>query len=290
MYIRDILNKKGISFEVFPPKSDADYSTVSKAVDTLAKMKADFMSVTYGAGGGIRKSTVKIASEIQDNNGVAALAHLTCVSSTKDEIIAVLNAMKEAKIENILALRGDIPVGSDFPNPGHFKYASDLITEIKKHGDFCIGGACYPEGHIECESKEKDLDNLKIKVSCGAEYLISQLFFDNNLFYDFLEKLAQKGINVPVLPGIMPVTSVKQIKRMCDLSGSSIPKKLDDILKKHQDDKEAITKAGIEYAVRQIDDLFENGVNHIHLYTMNNPYIAEKILKDSKNLHEIKLN
>ena len=210
--IRDILKDQTpqVSFEIFPPKTDAGYDSVLSAAEKIAALKPSFISVTYGAGGGTSKNTVSIASHIKDDFGVTSLAHLTCVSSTREEVHQVIDKLKEKKIDNILALRGDIPKDNAFPLPNQYRYACELIEDIKQQGDFCIGAACYPEGHVETEHKKDDISNLKTKVDCGVDFLTTQMFFDNNIFYNFLYRIREKGILVPVLPGIMPITNKKQ--------------------------------------------------------------------------------
>ena len=282
MKIIDILSqdKVTLSFEVFPPKTSDSYESVAKATEEIAALRPDFMSVTYGAGGSTSKRTVEIASKIQDTYGIPAMAHLTCVSSTKEEVVTMLDRIEENHIENILALRGDIPQDMDFPSPRHYRYACELIQDIRSQkGDrFCIGGACYPEGHVECEHKEDDIDYLKQKVESGCDFLTTQMFFDNNVFYNFLYRIMAKGIQVPVVAGVMPVTNSRQIKRSCELSGTTLPPRFKAIADTFSDKPLAMKQAGIAYATEQIIDLLSNGVNHIHLYTMNNPEIAAKIM------------
>ncbi len=286
MKIRDILKSEEphISFEVFPPKTDAGYESVLNATRKIASLKPSFISVTYGAGGGTSKNTVSIASQIEADFGVTSLAHLTCVSSTKEEVHRVIDQLMEKKVENILALRGDIPAESEFPLPSHYRYASELIEDIRKQGDFCIGAACYPEGHVETEHKKDDIRNLKHKVDCGVDFLTSQMFFDNNILYNFLYRIREKGITVPVLPGIMPVTNKKQIARIGGLSGTILPERFRAIVDRFGDNPAAMQQAGIAYATEQIIDLIANGVNHIHVYSMNKPEVAEAIMR---NLSEI---
>ena len=286
MKIRDILKNEmpHISFEVFPPKTDAGYESVLNATKKIAALKPSFISVTYGAGGGTSKNTVSIATQIKDDFGVTSLAHLTCVSSTKEEVYRVIDQLKENQIENVLALRGDIPAGSEFPLSTHYHYASELIEDIRKQGDFCIGAACYPEGHVETEHKKDDIRNLKHKVDCGVDFLTTQMFFDNNILYNFLYRIREKGITVPVLPGIMPVTNKKQIKRIGGLSGTVLPERFRAIVDRFGDNPDAMRQAGIAYATDQIIDLIANGVNHIHVYSMNKPEVAGAIMK---NLSEI---
>ena len=286
MKIKDRLTdgKVHISFEVFPPKTDAKFESVQKAVDEIAKLAPSFISVTYGAGGGTSKNTVKIASHIQNDLGVDSIAHLTCVSSTKEEVRHRVQEMKENGIQNILALRGDIPAESQFPIPNQYKYAYELIEDIKSQGDFCIGAACYPEGHVECEHKEDDIAHLKQKVDCGVDFLTTQMFFDNAVFYNFLYRIREKGITIPVLPGIMPVTSGKQIARSCQLSGAVLPSRFRAIVDRFGDNPKAMQQAGIAYATDQIIDLIANGIQNIHVYSMNKPEVATAIMS---NLSEI---
>lgn len=286
MKIRDILKREEphISFEVFPPKTDAGYDSVLTATKAIAALRPSFISVTYGAGGGTSKNTVSIAAQIKDDFGVTSLAHLTCVSSTKEEVHRVIGQLKKNQIENILALRGDIPAQSKFPLPSNYRYASELIEDIRRQGDFCIGAACYPEGHVETEHKKDDIRNLKHKVECGVDFLTTQMFFDNNILYNFLYRIREKGITVPVLPGIMPVTNKKQIARIGGLSGTVLPERFRAIVDRFGDNPAAMQQAGIAYATDQIIDLIANGVNHIHVYSMNKPEVAEAIMR---NLSEI---
>ena len=282
MKIKDLLQNKKVTFscEIFPPKAGADMSRMDEIIRDIAALHPDFISVTYGAGGSTSKRTVEIASKIQDTYGIPAMAHLTCVSSTKEEVVTMLDRIEENHIENILALRGDIPQDMDFPSPRHYRYACELIQDIRSpKGDrFCIGGACYPEGHVECEHKEDDIDYLKQKVESGCDFLTTQMFFDNNVFYNFLYRIMAKGIQVPVVAGVMPVTNSRQIKRSCELSGTTLPPRFKAIADTFSDKPLAMKQAGIAYATEQIIDLLSNGVNHIHLYTMNNPEIAAKIM------------
>ena len=286
MKIKDRLTdgKVHISFEVFPPKTDAKFESVQSAVDEIAKLAPSFISVTYGAGGGTSKNTVKIASHIQNDLGVDSIAHLTCVSSTKEEVRQRVQEMRESGIQNILALRGDIPAESEFPIPNQYNYAYELIEDIKSQGDFCIGAACYPEGHVECEHKEDDIAHLKQKVDCGVDFLTTQMFFDNSVFYNFLYRIREKGITVPVLPGIMPVTNGKQIARSCHLSGAVLPSRFRAIVDRFGDNPKAMQQAGIAYATDQIIDLIANGIQNIHVYSMNKPEVATAIMS---NLSEI---
>lgn len=289
MKIRDILKneKPHISFEVFPPKTDAGYESVLAATEKIAALRPSFISVTYGAGGGTSKNTVSIASHIKDDFGVTSLAHLTCVSSTKDEVHKVIEQLKEKGIENILALRGDIPAESEFPLPNHYRYASELIEDIRRQGDFCIGAACYPEGHVETEHKKDDIRNLKHKVDCGVDFLTTQMFFDNNILYNFLYRIREKGITIPVLPGIMPVTNKKQIARIGGMSGTALPERFRAIVDRFGDNQGAMQQAGIAYATDQIIDLIANGVNHIHVYSMNKPEVAGAIMDNLSEILEL---
>lgn len=277
-------NKVHISFEVFPPKTDAGYESVKRAVDEIAVLKPSFISVTYGAGGGTSKNTVKIASHIKNELGVPSIAHLTCMSSTKEEVRNVIEQMKASGIENILALRGDRPKDLETPLPNDYHYASELIRDIKEQGDFCIGAACYPEGHVESPYKKDDILHLKEKVDCGVDFLTTQMFFDNNILYNFLYRIREKGVTVPVLPGIMPVTNKKQIARICSLSGTILPARFYAIVDKFGDNPAAMQQAGIAYATDQIIDLIANGINNIHVYSMNKPEVAVAIMS---NLSEI---
>ena len=283
MKIRDILaqGKPTLSFEVFPPKTEAAYESVEAAAKEIAKLKPSFMSVTYGAGGGTSKYTVAIASMIQDQ-GVTPLAHLTCVSSTKEKVHQVLEELKEKKIENILALRGDIP--ADGVTPKEYRYASQLIREIKESGDFCIGAACYPEGHVESANKSVDMDYLKEKVEAGCDFVTTQMFFDNSILYSYLYRIREKGITVPVIAGIMPVTHASQIKRITGMSGTYLPARFKAIVDRFGDNPAAMKQAGIAYATEQIIDLIANGVNGIHVYSMNKPDVAAKIQENIKEI------
>ena len=277
-------DKVTLSFEVFPPKTSDTYQSVERATQEIAALRPDFMSVTYGAGGGTSDYTVGIAAGIQDKYGVDVLAHLTCASSTREKVAQVVEELKAAGIENILALRGDIPEHADFPLPNQYKHASELIQDIRSKGDFCIGGACYPEGHPEAPSIQADIENLKRKIDSGCEFLVTQMFFDNNILYNFLYKLLKQGIQVPVTAGIMPVTNAGQIANIVKLSGNTVPPRFKAIVERFADKPEALRQAGIAYATDQIIDLVANGVNNIHIYTMNKPAVAGKILD---NLSEI---
>lgn len=280
MKISEIFNQKkpSLSFEVFPPKNSEAYESVKTSIEKIALLKPDFMSVTYGAGGGTSVFTSQIAADIQKKFGVCSLAHLTCISSDKAAVKKQLEVLKENGVENILALRGDIL--PDAPKNREFEHASDLIKEIKKSGDFCIGGACYPEGHPDSPTQKEDIVHLKEKVDCGLSFLTTQMFFDNNILYNFLYKIREAGITVPIVAGIMPVTHAKQIKRICELSGTVLPRRFTAIIDRFGNDEQKMTEAGIAYATDQIIDLYANGVNAVHVYSMNKPYVAEKILEN----------
>ena len=252
-----------------------------EVVQGIAELSPDFISVTYGAGGSTSKKTVEVASYIQERHHLPALAHLTCCDSTKEDIRQRLAEMKERGIENILALRGDKP--KEYV-PGPYTYAIDLIRDIKSQGDFCIGGACYPDGHVECEHKEDDIAFLKEKVEAGCDFLTTQMFFDNNVYYNFLYRVLAVGIQVPVIPGIMPVINARQVKRSAELSGTSLPPRFKAIADKFSDDPLAMEQAGIAYATEQIIDLVANGVKYIHLYTMNRPQTAAKIMENLSHI------
>lgn len=285
MYIKNIFTSKksaALSFEIFPPKKDSPIETIYKTIDGLKTLNPDFISVTYGAGGSSKDRTVEIASLIKRKYGIESLAHLTCISSTKDEIENIVTMLQENKIENVLALRGDLPQDPNFvfPTPLHYHYASDLVYQLKQKNLFSIGGACYPEGHIECSSMEKDINYLKIKVEAGVDFLITQLFFDNEKLYSFLDKIRKAGINVPVTAGIMPMLSKKQIERCLTLSKTSLPPRFTRILEKYGDDAQVLTEAGIAYATEQIIDLLAWGIDGIHIYTMNRPEIAHRIVSN----------
>ena len=286
MKISELLRngKVGISCELFPPKLGSQLGSVKEIVREMAEIKPVYMSITYGATGGTSDYTVDVANEIQNVNHIPALAHLTCVSSTKEKVHSVIEQLKEAKIENILALRGDIPKDPDFRLPNQYRYACELIADIKEQGDFCIGAACYPEGHPESETMEEDLVHLKEKVDAGADFLTTQMIFDNNIYYNFMYKALRKNITVPIIPGIMPVTNSKQIKNIISLSGNMMPPRFKAIVDRFADNPAAVRQAGIAYATEQMIDLIANGVNHIHIYTMNKPGVAGEIFD---NLSEI---
>ncbi len=268
--------KTVLSFEVFPPKKTSSIETIYNTIEQLTDLKPAYISVTYGAGGNLaNNSTCEIASAIKNKYNTEAMAHVTCVNCSKSDLETILSRFKEANIENILALRGDI--NPDIPPKTDFKYASELVTFIKEHGDFGISGACYPEVHAEAPDMITDILNLKKKADAGAETLVTQLFFDNKAFYDFRDKVRIAGINVPISAGIMPVTNKNQIERMVSMCGASLPQKFTKMIQKYEFNQEALIDAGIAYAADQIIDLMANGVEGIHLYTMNNPYVARKI-------------
>ncbi len=276
MRVKDLFGKKTVfSFEVFPPKKTSSVEVIYKTLEELRDLSPDFISVTYSAGGsGNGQLACDIASKIKEY-GITPVIHLPCINYTKEEISETLEEIKRRGIENILALRGDR--NPDIPPKNDFAYASDLIRFIRSKGDFDIAGACYPECHPEADSMVDDIRHLREKVEAGADHLISQLFFDNRSFYEFREKAAIAGINVPIEAGIMPVVNTKQIERMVTMCGASLPQKFARIMHKYEDNPEALRDAGIAYAVDQIVDLAAEGVDGIHLYTMNNPYVARKI-------------
>ena len=284
MKIIDILIQDQItlSFEVFPPKKIEKYDSVQAATEGVAALHPSFMSVTYGAGGGTSEFTLNIAKNIRDKYGVEVLPHLTCVSSTKAHVHEMIQKFKEYGFENVMALRGDIPEGGAPYDDYH--YASELVADIKSQGDFCIGGACYPDGHVECAHKDDDIRNLKRKVDAGVDFLTTQMFFDNAEFFNFLYRLREQDIRVPVLAGIMPITNQKQLGRSVALSGTTVPTRFKEIVDKFGEHPEAMKQAGIIYATEQIIDLIANDVKHIHVYSMNKPDVAEAI---QRNLSEI---
>ena len=280
MKISEILknNKVTVSFEMFPPKEWSKIENTKAVVREMSKAKPAFMSVTYGAAGTTSGFTTEIANEIKAR-GVTPLSHLTCLTSTKDKISSVINELKQNNIENILALRGDIPKDFVFPDEQHFHYAYELVNTIKEQGDFCIGGACQLEVHPESANKVEDIQYLKEKVDCGLDFITTQMFFDNDVFYNFRENCAIKGINIPIIAGIMPITNANQIKRSVELSGCKFPKKFEKIIERFGENPAAMKQAGIIYATEQIIDLMANGQNNIHIYTMNKPDVAEAIMK-----------
>jgi len=276
-----------LSFEVFPPKTDSNFDSVKHATEEIAKLNPSFMSVTYGAGGGTSKYTLDIAKNIKETYNVPTLAHLTCVSSSKETVRERINDIKKAGIDNIMALRGDLTpelMNSD-RSKWDYRYAVDLVRDIKESGaDVCIGGACYPEIHPESENQADDIKHLKEKVDAGCSFLTTQMFFDNNLFYNFLYKIREAGILVPVIPGIMPITNAKQVERAINLSGSFMPQRFKSLVDKFGHSPETMLQAGIIYATDQIIDLFANGIKNVHVYSMNNPFVAEKIKENLSNI------
>lgn len=279
MKITEILasGKPTISFEVFPPKKMKNYDSVAKAAGEIAKLKPDFMSITYGAGGGTSEYTVSIANDIQEKYDVPTISHLTCICSSREDIKKQLDLIQDNGIENVLALRGDIPHDTELMENSEFDHAIDLIRMIKERTDLCVGGACYPDGHVECEHKDDDIGFLKEKVDAGLDFLTTQMFFDNSVLYNFLYRIRERGITVPVFAGIMPITNAKQIERTTELSGTYVPARFKAIADKFGDDPRAMEQAGIAYATEQIIDLLANGVNGIHVYSMNKPEVAEAI-------------
>ena len=296
MRISDILNAKklSVSFEIFPPKQQSSYESVINTAMKLCSLHPDFMSITYGAGGSTKRNTAQIAGELQTKGNATALAHLTCVGASKEDISATAAELSKLGIENVLALRGDIPqpdANGNMPE-GFFDawkekgyaHASDLVAVLKATGNFCVGGACYPEGHPESYNRDIDIDNVKYKVEAGCDFLTTQMFFDNDMLYSFLYRLQSKGVHVPVLAGIMPITQPSQVKRMIKLSNAYIPRKLLMIVDRFQDSPEALMQAGIAYATDQIIDLISNGVRGIHIYTMNKPNVAEAIMSNINSI------
>lgn len=286
MKIRDIINgeKPTLSFEVFPPKKDTDFANVEAAAFGIAGLSPSYMSVTYGAGGSTKGHTIALAQAIQEKYNVPTIAHLTCVCANREGIKAALSELKSAGIENILALRGDIPKNYEGEVFTDFSHASELVKLIKETGDFCVGGACYPEVHPDSANRKEDILGLKRKVDAGCEYLTTQMFFDNNIFFNFMYRIREAGITVPVIPGIMPITKRAQVKNAVKLSGCNVPERFKNIVDRFGDTESAMSQAGVAYATDQIIDLIANGVNHIHIYSMNKPEIAKAI---QDNLSEI---
>ena len=284
MKIIDILKKPefGLSFEVFPPKKETGYESVRLATEEIARLKPSFMSVTYGAGGGTSAYTLNIGKNIKDKYGVPLLAHLTCISSDREKVRAQIEAMKEAGIENVMALRGDIPaeMSDSDRSSWDYHYAIELVRQLKESGeDFCIGGACYPEVHPESVNQREDIRHLKEKVEAGVEFLTTQMVFDNSLFFTFLYKLREAGVTVPVIPGIMPITNGNQVERAIKLSGAFMPQRFRAIVDRFGNDPVAMKQAGIIYAADQIIDLYANGITNVHVYSMNKPDVAAGIQK-----------
>ncbi|MBQ3065711.1 MAG: methylenetetrahydrofolate reductase [Clostridia bacterium] len=282
MKLSEILQngKLSLSFEVFPPKTNSAYDSVKTATEEIAKLKPSFMSVTYGAGGGTSRYTMQIAKNIKENYGVPSLAHLTCVSSTKEMVAEKIKELRESGIQNIMALRGDLTPDMEKTDRSKwaYRYAIDLIRDIRESGDdFCIGGACYPEIHPESANQKEDIRYLKEKVDAGCSFLTTQMFFDNNLLYNFLYKIREAGITVPIIPGIMPITNANQVERAVKLSGSFMPQRFKSLVDKFGASSDAMRQAGIAYATDQIIDLYANGITNVHVYSMNKPDVAAKI-------------
>lgn len=289
MKISEVLkqDKLLLSFEVFPPKTDTAFESVKHATEEIAKLKPSFMSVTYGAGGGTSKYTLDIAENIKKNYGVPTLAHLTCVSSTRETVRNKINEIKAAGIENIMALRGDLTPELEKSDRSTWQYshAVDLIREIKEIDPaFCIGGACYPEIHPESVDQKEDIKYLKEKIDAGCDFLTTQMFYDNDLLYNFLYKIREAGITVPVIPGIMPITNAKQVERAVKLSGCFMPRRFKSLVDKFGSSPEAMLQAGIAYATDQIIDLYANGIKNVHVYSMNKPIVAGKIQENLSNI------
>ena len=280
MKISDACNhKKSLSFEIFPPKKDSELKNIDATLDVLCELQPDFISVTFGAGGSLNcNRTIELAKKIKQNYHVEPVVHLTCLNYNRAEIDEFARILTEEGIQNVLALRGDR--NPDLTEKDDFKHASDLISYLKPKGDFCFLGACYPECHPEAESLQKDIENLKIKVDSGVDFLVTQMFFDNNVMYSFLYRALKAGIDVPVIAGVMPVINAKQIKRSCALSQTSLPPRFRRMMDRFIDDPEALKQAGIAYATEQIIDLISNGVSGIHIYTMNKPEVAGKIMEN----------
>lgn len=286
MKLKNVLNNNclNLSFEVFPPKNDTSFENVKNAVEEIALLNPSFVSVTYGAGGGTSQYTLEMVKAAAQKSSVTTLAHLTCVSSTKETVRENIKRMIDNGIENVLALRGDIPDGYDSLG-SDYKYATDLIHDLKESGaDFCIGGACYPEVHPESGNQKEDIKHLKDKVDAGCDFLTTQMFFDNNLLYNFLYKIREAGINVPVIAGIMPITNANQVERAIKLSGSFMPQRFKSLVDKFGAYPDAMQQAGIAYATDQIIDLYANGITNVHVYTMNKPHVARSIRDNLSNI------
>lgn len=284
MRITDIIENEhpSLSFEVFPPKTNDNFESVLNAATEIAALAPSYMSVTYGAGGGTSSFTAEIASKLL-SKGVTPLAHLSCISSSHSTIRERLDDLRARGIENILALRGDLPADFD-PSRLEYHYASELAAELRDYGGFCIGGACYPESHPNSKNSAEDIEALRIKVECGCEFLTTQMFFDNNILYNFLWRLRKAGVDVPVVAGIMPVTNAKSIKRICSISGTALPQRFIRIVDRYGDDPAAMLQAGVAYATEQIIDLYANGINAVHIYSMNRPEVAAKIYENVKDI------
>lgn len=289
MKISDILKneKPSISFEVFPPKADTGFESVRQAVEKIAELSPSFMSVTYGAGGGTSRYTLDIARDIEKRFGIPMLAHLTCVSSTRETVGEMIKKIRDAGIENIMALRGDLtPELTESDRSGwDYHHAVDLVRQLRESGtDFCIGGACYPEIHPESADRREDILHLKEKVDAGCDFLTTQMFFDNNLLYSFLYKIREAGIAVPIVPGIMPITNARQVERAIKLSGSFMPQRFKSIVDRFGGDDASMLQAGVAYATDQIIDLYANGINHVHVYSMNKPQVAAGIVSNLSHI------
>ena len=289
MKITELLRKEGfsVSFEVFPPKTDTAFESVKGATEEIAALRPSFMSVTYGAGGGTSRYTLEIAKNIKERYGVPTLAHLTCVSSTRETVRQKITELREAGIENVMALRGDLtPELEKSDRAGWaYRHAVDLVRELKEAcPDLCIGGACYPEVHPESENQKTDILHLKEKVEAGCEFLTTQMFFDNNLLYNFLYKIRETGITVPIIPGIMPITNGNQVERAIKLSGSFMPRRFASLVDRFGTTPAAMKQAGIAYATDQIIDLFANGITNVHVYSMNKPDVAAAILSNLSDI------
>ena len=289
MKITDILNngKFTLSFEVFPPKTESVFDSVKSAIEEIAALHPAFMSVTYGAGGGTSRYTLDIAKNIKESYGVPTLAHLTCVSSTRETVAKKIEEMRDAGIENVMALRGDLTPELEQGDRSKwaYRYAVDLVRELRaSDADFCIGGACYPEVHPESRNQKEDILHLKEKVEAGCSFLTTQMFFDNNLFYNFLYKIREAGVTVPVMPGIMPITNGRQVERAIKLSGSLMPQRFKALVDKFGENPAAMKQAGIAYATDQIIDLYANGIRNVHVYSMNNPDVAAAIMNNLSDI------
>ncbi|QHA00122.1 methylenetetrahydrofolate reductase [NAD(P)H] [Dehalobacter restrictus] len=286
MFISELFQqKKVVSFEIFPPKLTPSIEVIYDTIDALAPLRPDFISVTYGAGGSTSKTTAEIASIVENKYNINSLAHLTCITSSKEQIEGTLTQLADSNVSNILALRGDIPKGSEETGRARdFQYASDLVAYIQDKHSFCLGGACYPEGHPECPNKDQDIENLRRKVDAGVGFLVTQLFYDNDAFFRFQEKVANLNINVPILAGIMPITNRGQIERILSLSNARMPQKLIKILDKFEHNLEALKDAGIAYATKQIVELLANDIDGVHIYTMNKPQIAKDLVRNLDSL------
>jgi methylenetetrahydrofolate reductase (NADPH) len=289
MKIIDIItqNRLSLSFEVFPPKTETVFESVKAATEKIAELRPAFISVTYGAGGGTSKYTLDVAKNIKDRFGVPTLAHLTCVASTKSTVAKKIDEIIKAGIENVMALRGDIPEEkqNEDRSKWDYKYATELVRELKAaNKDFCIGGACYPEIHPESVNQKEDIRRLKEKVEAGCDFLTTQMLFDNNLLYNFLYKIREAGITVPIIPGIMPITNANQVERAIKLSGSFMPQRFKSLVDKFGSDPYAMKQAGIAYATDQIIDLYANGINNVHVYSMNKPDVAQKIQENLSDM------